>query len=100
MSSVLDDDAVPLHIARKRANLGKANIDTRQNPDNKAKALEWITEQVVAHDKYALFNRLRGSDKAQNPELVQLWLFVADLCTKYMSKSIEIPNASAKVSIQ
>ncbi|KAF9059012.1 hypothetical protein BDP27DRAFT_1503133 [Rhodocollybia butyracea] len=96
---VLDPSSIPLHIARKRANLGKANTNFKKNFDDKMKALEWITEQVVAQDGYSLFNHLRGSSKAQNPDIVRLWLFAADICSKYMSKSIEIPNASAKVKI-
>ncbi|KAF9067379.1 hypothetical protein BDP27DRAFT_1364948 [Rhodocollybia butyracea] len=99
-TSGLDMDAIPLHIARKRANLNKVHPDSKkQCSDDKATALEWITDQVVARNGYNLFSQLRGSDKAQNPEIVQLWLFVADLCTEFLSKSVRAPNASAKVKI-
>ncbi|KAF9060469.1 hypothetical protein BDP27DRAFT_1430088 [Rhodocollybia butyracea] len=85
----LDMDAIPLHIARKHANLNKVHPDLKkQCSDDKATVLEWITDQVVACNGYNLFSQLRGSDKAQNPEIVQLWLFVADLCTEFLSKLV------------
>ncbi|KAJ3843917.1 hypothetical protein F5878DRAFT_207626 [Lentinula raphanica] len=93
------NDQVPIHIARVRTNLRKATGAPRASVDDKSKALEWLTEQVVAKEGYALFNRLRGSDRAQNPDIVKLWLFVAELADEYLNKLVEIPDVSSRVKV-
>ncbi|KAJ3714793.1 hypothetical protein C8R42DRAFT_238364 [Lentinula raphanica] len=98
-SMVASNEQVPIHIARVQTNLRKATGSSRASVDDKSKALKWLTEQVVARESYALFNRLRGSDRAQNPDIVKLWLFVAELADEYLNKLVQIPDVSSKVKI-
>ncbi|KAJ3832368.1 hypothetical protein F5878DRAFT_669548 [Lentinula raphanica] len=74
------NEQVLIHIARVRTNLRKATGAPRASVGDKSKALKWLTEQVVARESYALFNRFRGSDRAQNPDF-------------------QIPDVSSKVKI-
>ncbi|KAJ3710175.1 hypothetical protein C8R42DRAFT_729503 [Lentinula raphanica] len=96
-SMVTLNEQVPIHIARVRTNLRKATGAPRASVSDKSKALEWLTEQVVARDGYALFNHFHGSDRAQNPDIVKLWLFVADLADEYLNKMVQIPDVSSKL---
>ncbi|KAJ3745961.1 hypothetical protein EV360DRAFT_76453 [Lentinula raphanica] len=98
-STAASNEQVPIHIARVRTNLRKATGAPRASVGDKSKALKWLTEQVVARDGYVLFNRLRGSDRAQNPDIVKLWLFVAELADEYLHKLVQIPDVSSKVKI-
>ncbi|KAJ3817055.1 hypothetical protein F5880DRAFT_1512104 [Lentinula raphanica] len=93
------NEQVLIHIARVRTNLRKATGAPRASVGDKSKALKWLTEQVVARESYALFNRFRGSDRAQNPDIVKLWLFVAELADEYLNKLVQIPDVSSKVKI-
>ncbi|KAJ3831079.1 hypothetical protein F5878DRAFT_667950 [Lentinula raphanica] len=98
-STITSDDEVPIHVARVRTNIRKATGSSRISNDDKSKALVWLTEQVVAKDGYALFNRFRGSDKAQNPDIVKMWLFISDLASEYLHKPMHIPNITSEIKI-
>lgn len=87
----------PLHIARAQANFRKARGASKLSTGDKEQALKWLTEQAVSRADYALFNRIRGSDKAQNPEIVKIWLFVGGFADEYLNTMVKIPNVTSKV---
>ncbi|KAJ3723243.1 hypothetical protein C8R42DRAFT_720376 [Lentinula raphanica] len=98
-TTTTSDEQVPLHVARVRSNVQKATGALRTTTNDKSKALRWLTEQVVAKEEYTHFNRFRGSDKAQNPDIVRIWLFVSDLATEYLNKTMHIPNITSEIKI-
>lgn len=87
----------PLHIARAQANLRKAQGTLKHSSVDKEKMLKWLTEQAVSRADYALFNRIRGSDKAQNPEIIKMWLFVGGFANEYLNTLVKIPDVASKV---